>query len=1079
MHVVFVSQCEHRAIARTARVLDAYALRQGDRTWMTPISREGLETLRTVLRASATRQTAVACYVNQGMRQMRLLWVVGAKSRFGPQGVVAVSTRRRAKVHSEPVLLPVGLRVAALLARLAGYLHDLGKFGQMFGDKLAGLGPMKDAVRHEWLSLHIVNHLCVQGRDAALDQLGSEWDSAWQKASSGKLLRMKPLVWGTGATLFKGLDSHWAVLVYLIFSHHRLPRDQGENANLLSDGTYIEGAEPLRASLHKLAPLASPSEQTLDRIRKTAARLDALVKPLACDPEYWRAVATVARMALILADHSVSSVDKTDDAGHGRDLLRQMQLASAKVAFANTVQLPDGQRLRNQELNWHLQNVGDQAGEFVSQFARFAPSGLSESVLSSLRLATTGRYAWQSQSAAALRAAQTQEALPTLVFNVAGTGSGKTRMNVVAAAVLREADALGAPVRIATALNLRTLTLQTRDAYAQQLGMSDSELACVIGSAVVQRMHKARTEEESRAADNAAALALQWGIDDDGNPPEEDFDALGEADPPPEWLEHFLQRKPKMRAVIMAPVLVCTVDHLIKAGEPTEQGNHALANLRLMGSELVLDEIDSYEPKALVAVMRLVTAAAFWGRHVVASSATLSKPVAQAVWQAYELGAKMRAKLLDLPNGARFRVAMIDDRCPARLDTPASKDDFGAWFDVSLHCMLSALGQSHHRPAELVPVHWDKGSDSAQRLQAIHTAIQGACERMHQRHRWAVTVDGQPHTISLGLVRMANINRATEVARYLSTALPHARVACYHSQLSRIARFMLERALDQVLTRKSPEGGPQGAPSIHDAVRRAREEGRNETLFIVVATPVEEIGRDHDFDWAVIEPSSVQSLVQTAGRVNRHRLDSISEPNIGILQFNFKYVENPEGKLCFTRPGLEEDEYPHSSHDLAKLLDWNDLAQCGQIDARTRFRTDRHEFANLDDKSTSRQLDKFSGRFLKSDSALWMGHDTYDLVPLREKSAKRMISRDETGQHYDEHPDGTKNTIWLKVEVRPMPKLPNDWLACSFDEALAESCRLDIPVFDAFAVEVYGGEDFDGKRHIYTHCASLGYYSEV
>ncbi|MDR8345993.1 hypothetical protein FPK41_23920, partial [Acinetobacter baumannii] len=49
--------------------------------------------------------------------------------------------------------------------------------------------------------------------------------------------------------------------------------------------------------------------------------------------------------------------------------------------------------------------------------------------------------------------------------------------------------------------------------------------------------------------------------------------------------------------------------------------------------------------------------------------------------------------------------------------------------------------------------------------------------------------------------------------------------------------------------------------------------------FIVIATPVEEVGRDHDFDWAIIDASSVQSIVQTAGRVNRHRLEKVQQPN--------------------------------------------------------------------------------------------------------------------------------------------------------------------------------------------------------
>jgi CRISPR-associated endonuclease/helicase Cas3 len=1074
MHIVLISQCEHRSIARTARVLDAYALRQGDRTWMTPITREGLQTLHSILRAGATRQTAVACYVSQGTRQMRLLWIVGAKGRFGPKGEVAVATRRRMARRTEPEPLPAGMRAAALLARLAGYLHDLGKFGKMFQDKLAGEGPMADAVRHEWLSLHIVQELKLASPETPLEQLGPVWAQAWSKAAAAKGLSRMGQLEGRGAPLAGGLRDPWATLLFLVFTHHRLPGDQGgmAGANKLSDGTYVD-EERVNQERAKLTHSASPSAQTLDLVRKTAARLSAITAPLGDEPEFWRAVSTVARMGLILADHSVSGVVKAADPGHGSDLQRQCRDTKIPAAFANTVRMPDGERAMNQELNWHLQNVGNEASEFVSHFARFDPAGLSEGVLAGLRATTTGRFAWQGNAAAALRSAQAQERMPTLVFNVAGTGCGKTRMNVVTAAALREGEGSDSKVRIATALNLRTLTLQTRDAYAEQIGMGENELSCVIGCAVAQRLHMARTQEEKQRHIQPAKMEEAWGVDEDGNPAEEEFEASGESDAPPPWLEHFLQRKPKMRSVVMSPVLVCTIDHLIKAGEPTEQGNYALTNLRLMTSDLVLDEIDSYDPKALVAVMRLITSAAFWGRHVIASSATLSSPVARAIWLAYQLGASMRSRLLSDSQGVRFRVAMIDDRCPARTAAPANQQAFDEWFGESLREMLGAYGRASYRPAEIAPVDFAGCADGQMKKQALLISIESACRRMHTRHGWSVTVDGQPHRISLGLVRIANINRAVDVVRHLSESLPQARIACYHSQLPRISRFMLERSLDWLLNRKDPAGGPHCAKEVQDAVRRARQEGHAETMLIVVATPVEEIGRDHDFDWAVIEPSSVQSIVQTVGRVNRHRLQSVGQSNVAVLQYNFRHAVTGGGEPCFTRPGLEPKEQPYPSHDLQQLLDWSELDRCGQIDARARFNKDAHPFAALDDQATQSQVTRHSTRFLRSEKPLWMGRDTYDKVPLREASKKLTISQDAEGQYYQEHRDGPKDTVWLKAQVHKEPRLDNDWLAYSFEEALAEAQRLRLSPLEAFAVEIIDSGD---DQPAPTHGDSLGYF---
>jgi len=42
MMVIFVSECEKKALKRTRRVLDAFANRIGRNTWQTVITQEGL-----------------------------------------------------------------------------------------------------------------------------------------------------------------------------------------------------------------------------------------------------------------------------------------------------------------------------------------------------------------------------------------------------------------------------------------------------------------------------------------------------------------------------------------------------------------------------------------------------------------------------------------------------------------------------------------------------------------------------------------------------------------------------------------------------------------------------------------------------------------------------------------------------------------------------------------------------------------------------------------------------------------------------------------------------------------------------
>ena len=92
MNVLFVSQCSTRALTETRRILDQFAERRGERTWQTPITQAGLDTVRKLLRQTARKNTAVACHWIHGRDHSELLWVVGDASQFNDQGAVPTNT---------------------------------------------------------------------------------------------------------------------------------------------------------------------------------------------------------------------------------------------------------------------------------------------------------------------------------------------------------------------------------------------------------------------------------------------------------------------------------------------------------------------------------------------------------------------------------------------------------------------------------------------------------------------------------------------------------------------------------------------------------------------------------------------------------------------------------------------------------------------------------------------------------------------------------------------------------------------------------------------------------------------------
>lgn len=1001
MHVLFVSACEKRALKRTRAVLDSYAIRTGESAWASPMTEEGLREVRAALKRSATRQTAVACYRNDGRMRMKLLWIVGSRNAFGPDGhfpVGATTIRPGAAV-------PDWVRVVSLLAQGGGWCHDLGKASVPFQRKLERNSTETDPVRHEWMSMKLLHAV----RDDGLD-----WEAAWKKAAVNHR-------WLQAPPFEQGLQTARDALDYLVVTHHRLlgPVNTNQRRAMPDHSRHFSGTARDLATLAPKAPLpAKPVDAALSLLE----RVDKLApdKP----PAYWHAAATIARAGLILADHVVSARSKPAEA----------------PLYANTTKTGE----LNQALDWHLSEVAHVAGEAAFRIASLRLTGLSEeSVETICRSADDDSpFAWQNRAADALAAFRARSESPMLVFNMASTGSGKTRMNARAACLIGKAE-----IRFAVALNLRTLTLQTGDAFRDQVGIGQDEMACIIGDKVTLALHESRRVEEE---------------DTDGNRPEADFDTSSDDFAIPDWLEEFAQRKPYFRAVVGAPLLVSTVDFLIAAGMPHRQGHHLAALLRFADSDLVLDEVDGYDPKPLVAILRLVQLAALFGRNVICSTATLAEPVASAIHAAYRNGAEMRGTLDN--SAPAFAVAFIDDHAPPSIAEAGAAADFGGAYRNHLDRLKPAFGRHRERIPYLQTI-------ADRSVAAWRNAVRAAVERLHRSHAW--THLGTGKRISFGLVRMANIAPAIETARFLADTLPHARIACYHAADLTIQRFLKEKTLDRLLTRKSGNETLQRDTDLADWLARA--EG-DDVTFIVVATPVEEIGRDHDFDWAVIEPSSTRSIVQTAGRVNRHRRQPVYEPNVAILQFNFRWARGDMTVFC--QPGFESADLRYDSHDLSELLDWNRLPN---LDAGLMFTT--HRFARLDNRNVDEVLKYPLHHFFgpRSHGAQWIGQAIYDEYPLRDEQYRLEI-------HWDRDEDG-EDLFWFLVpltkteqrwvnhsgQVRTLPRAPNDWLVWSPAELLDASSAAGIAPEQGLRVSMQGHDLENLLRGEYIFDKSFGF----
>ena len=124
MMVTFISQCEKKSLAKTRRVLDAFADRIGANTWQTIITEEGLIAVKKLLRQTATKNTAVACHWMRSRSRSELVWVVGNRRKFNSEGIVPVNSTKTNHQHNEWENDWIYLPAIKALTAVAALLHD-------------------------------------------------------------------------------------------------------------------------------------------------------------------------------------------------------------------------------------------------------------------------------------------------------------------------------------------------------------------------------------------------------------------------------------------------------------------------------------------------------------------------------------------------------------------------------------------------------------------------------------------------------------------------------------------------------------------------------------------------------------------------------------------------------------------------------------------------------------------------------------------------------------------------------------------------------------------------------------------
>lgn len=954
MMVTFVSQCEKNALSKTRRVLDAFANRIGDNTWQTLITEEGLLTVKKMLRQTASRSSAVSCHWIRSRSRSQFLWVVGNKKKFSSDGYVPVNYTEKDLLNSDYESDWKYLPLIKALAGIAALLHDWGKASLLFQEKLNPEKKPKhkgDPLRHEWVSC-LLFHQWISCQDH--ERLDEVWlNSMIEKGidetcfHGNTLLRDKALA---------ELPTAAGLIAWLIVSHHRLPlpkeaglcNDQREVGNasleeLLARITPAWGYENRFDEYNALLPkcfefplgLLSNSPIWLTELKRRAKDLLHHLPLLeqSMNDGSWRGLLHHARLCLMLGDHYYSSQPNDH------------QWKTSIELYANT---DPTTKARKQKLDEHLVNVAKVAVNTVKLLPFFESEPLKATELRELapKANTPKAFRWQDKAVRKINAWREHTEDKTqgyFVVNMASTGCGKTIAN---AKIMQALSEDGESLRFILALGLRTLTLQTGDEYKERLKLQESDLAVLIGSKAISELHKSGKKVEIEDIEPEHA--------DDGS---ESLESLQDENDVLDWQGVLPEEelttvltKQKDRQLLYAPVLVCTIDHIMAATETKRGGRYILPCLRLMSSDLVIDEIDDFTGDDLIAIGRLVHLAGMLGRKVMISSATIPPDLALGLYNAYRQGWAVFA-------ASRDRVSSINcvyvDEFSADVQMVGCEDPDLVAYEAFQQSFVSKRAdklkqQISRRKADIIQC--IKLNEQPLDKQYFNTVKQAVLAK-HLLHN---TLEPESQIwVSFGVVRVANIQPCVELTQYLLgcdwPADTEVRCMAYHSQQVMLLRHEQEKHLDEVLKRKEKPGELPIA-FAHPVIREHLSVCTAKNLiFILVATPVEEVGRDHDFDWAVIEPSSFRSIIQMAGRVRRHRDGQILEPNIGLLQYNIKGFRGGEERV-FNYPGYETDKATQLvTHDLCDLVDEKSLLQSVNAIVRIQKRATLEPHNNLAD----------------------------------------------------------------------------------------------------------------------------------
>lgn len=1001
--ILVVCRSKKKARPKTARILDKYLWRVGDRTWRGGASGACLERLHNELKKSATVNTSAAVYAVKNKRVSQTpLFIVGSRKRFSLDGRISpirLETIKSPKRQPQNVVL---LRQAVLLAAL---FHDFGKATQGFQEKLhrsafgkdlegRSLPPTEaknasDPVRHEVFSALIFGSLFFKHQGSAKSFLSGLTSQTKKKIeeefSSLREKTRSDLEKDMSKMLSAFQESTWVGLVFhLILNHHRqLAREDFTSFGLKDglDSMWLEKQKHIRSDvpytpsfsqIFQKKGLPWESQKWNQALKECCAQVISVIQEdgdVQAAPTSWNKQGPhvtcgsyLGRMCLMFADH-IGSHQKTK---HKTQAPQNFVFANS--AEENKIFFPADTLVKHTMRVY--QNAQKSCDEFLT--AHTKQNGLDEHNIPTDILVpkknAPSSYQWQEATASLVKEKlsndRSSKAKGFFAVLTAGTGTGKTRgaPTVLAAAAMNDPLSSRRKLRFNLGVGLNTLSHQTGLEYTKDLNFSADSVATLSGKVILNTdFDKEKTDEDENISGSENRTETYLELHDINTCDENDSQELqkttsDEVKPCSQFLTTIFdatwnsEAKKKSQKLLNTPVLSATIDHLMLA-TGGHRSMHLLAMARVLTSDLIIDEVDIFGNEDLTAVARLIYLTALGGRRVIIMSASVTNDISELLFKHYQAGWESYSKLHeeseeiwtlvagDAPKTQKMQILSVEEN---------SVVDFSKMYEANISATISHLkNRDPLRCASILPVH-----ENSKRGQNFVEDVLHSSLSMHAHHHTKVFLENDVSiNMSFGLIKLTRVQHVQDFAKELNNYLSSVggvvqnrssnpvkiQWVALHSRLPLILRNWYETVLKEMLTRKSKEYNvcdaylnalaqqyPRSQNKVKDKLKKEMLKNPNDRMVLVVASPVIETGNDLDFDHAVIDSVDVRSVLQTAGRVNRHRQKSIDpeKPNIAVLSapsttvFANRNSESKKDSFSWAYPG------PHTPHQHHKNVVW-------------------------------------------------------------------------------------------------------------------------------------------------------------